>query len=150
MFSVGVVLLVLERTGSAALAGATVACVTLPSILSGPVLGAWLDLTGRRRTIMVIDQILMATSLVLLVTLTGTAPNWCVPLLALIAGVTYPLSFGGFTSLIPLVVPKRAAGAGQRARGNQLQHRADRRAGAGRHDLRARRPGGLADRSRRC
>lgn len=106
MFSVGTVLLVLERTGSAALAGATIACVTLPSLLSGPVLGAWLDLTGRRRTIMVIDQILMATSLILLVTLTGSIPNWAVPLLGLIAGVTYPLSFGGFTSLIPLVVPK--------------------------------------------
>ncbi len=106
MFSVGVVLLVLERTGSAALAGATVASVTLPSILSGPILGAWLDLTGRRRTLMVIDQILMASSLVALVTLTGTAPDWCVPLMALMAGVTYPLSFGGFTSLIPLIVPR--------------------------------------------
>ena len=36
MFSVAVVLLVLERTGSAALAGATVAAVTLPSLVSGP------------------------------------------------------------------------------------------------------------------
>ena len=56
MFSVGVVLLVLDRTGSAALAGATVAAITFPSLVSGPLLGAWLDLTGRRRTLMVIDQ----------------------------------------------------------------------------------------------
>jgi hypothetical protein len=33
MFSVGVVLYVLERTGSAALAGATAAAVTLPSFV---------------------------------------------------------------------------------------------------------------------
>ena len=46
MFSVGVVLLVLERTDSAGLAGATVAAITLPSLISGPLLGAWLDLTG--------------------------------------------------------------------------------------------------------
>ena len=57
MFSVGVVLLVLDRTGSAGLAGATVAAITLPSLISGPLLGAWLDLTGRRRTLMVIDQL---------------------------------------------------------------------------------------------
>jgi hypothetical protein len=36
MFSVGVVLLVLERTDSAGLAGAAVAAITLPSLISGP------------------------------------------------------------------------------------------------------------------
>ena len=38
MFSVGVVLLVLDRTDSPALAGATVAAITLPSLISGPLL----------------------------------------------------------------------------------------------------------------
>ena len=57
MFSVGVVLLVLDRTGSAGLAGATVAAITLPSLMTGPLLGAWLDLTGRRRWLMVFDQL---------------------------------------------------------------------------------------------
>jgi hypothetical protein len=42
MFSVGVVLLVLDRTGSAELAGLAVAAITLPSLLTGPLLGAWL------------------------------------------------------------------------------------------------------------
>jgi hypothetical protein len=40
MFSVGVVLLVLDRTGSPGLAGATVAAITFPSLVSGPLLGA--------------------------------------------------------------------------------------------------------------
>src|SRR5437763_15978673 len=64
MFSVGVVLLVLDRTGSAALAGATVAAVTLPSVVSGPILGAWLGRTGRRRPVMMLDQVLAATSVI--------------------------------------------------------------------------------------
>jgi predicted MFS family arabinose efflux permease len=105
MFSVGAVLLVLERTGSAALAGATVAAITLPSVLTGPVLGAWLDRSGRRRNVMIIDQVLAATTLVALVLVTGHAPDWIVPLVVVGAGLTWPLSFGGFTSLIPVIVP---------------------------------------------
>jgi MFS family permease len=105
MYSVGVVLLVLDRTGSAGLAGATVAGITLPSIVSGPLLGAWLDRTGRRRRVMVLDQILAASSLIGIVLVAGHGPGWCLPLVALVAGCTWPLSFGGFTSLIPVIVP---------------------------------------------
>ncbi len=107
MFSVGVVLLVLERTGSAALAGATVAAITLPSLVTGPLLGAWLDRSGRRRQAMVLDQLLAASSIVGIVVLAGNAPNWTLPLVGVIAGLTWPLSFGGFTSLIPVIVPDR-------------------------------------------
>jgi predicted MFS family arabinose efflux permease len=105
MFSVGVVLLVLDRTGSAGLAGATVAALTFPSLVSGPLLGAWLDLTGRRRTLMVVDQLAIAAVLVALVALVGHAPSWAIPLVVIPAGITYPLSFGGLTSMIPLLVP---------------------------------------------
>jgi predicted MFS family arabinose efflux permease len=105
MFSVGVVLLVLDRTGSPGLAGATVAAITFPSLASGPLLGAWLDLTGRRRTLMVIDQAVIASVLVALVLLIGHAPHWLIPLVVIPAGITYPLSFGGFTSMIPSLVP---------------------------------------------
>jgi predicted MFS family arabinose efflux permease len=106
MFSVGVVLLVLDRTGSAGLAGLAVAAITLPSLVSGPLLGAWLDLTGRRRRLMVLDQVLIASMLVVLVLVVGNAPDWTIPLVVLVAGLTYPLSFGGFTSLIPAIVPE--------------------------------------------
>ena len=105
MFSVGVVLLVLDRTGSAALAGATVAAITLPSLVTGPLLGAWLDLTGRRRVLMVADQLLITAVLLAVVLMVGNAPDWTIPLVVLAAGLTYPLSFGGFTSLIPVIVP---------------------------------------------
>ena len=105
MFGVGVVLLVLDRTGNEALAGAVVAAVTLPSLLTGPLLGAWLDLTGRRRILMVTDQLVIASVVLGLVALVGHAPVWAMLLLVLPAGVTYPLSFGGFTSMIPSLVP---------------------------------------------
>jgi len=88
MFSVGVVLLVLERTDSAALAGATVAAVTLPSLVTGPLLGAWLDLTGRRRMLMVIDQLTISASLVGILALAGNAPAALLPCAALVAGLT--------------------------------------------------------------
>ena len=135
MFSVGVVLLVLERTGSAALAGATVAAVTLPSLVTGPLLGAWLDRSGRRRQVMMLDQVLAATSVLGIVALAGNAPDFLVPMVALVAGITWPLSFGGFTSLIPVIVPDELLRAGERARGDELQHRDHRRAGAGGDDL---------------
>jgi MFS family permease len=105
MFSVGVVLLVLDRTDSAGLAGLAVAAITLPSLISGPLLGAWLDLTGRRRRLMVADQLLITTMLITLVLVAGHGPNWLIPLVVLMAGLTYPLSFGGFTSFIPAIVP---------------------------------------------
>ncbi len=107
MFSVGVVLLVLERTDSPSLAGATVAAVTLPSLITGPLLGAWMDLTGRRRSLMVFDQLTIAASVLGILLLAGHAPDFVLPLVAVIAGLTYPLSFGGFTSLIPVLVPDR-------------------------------------------
>ena len=107
MFSVGVVLLVLDRTGSAALAGATVAAVTLPSLVTGPLLGAWLDVSGRRRGLMVYDQLAISATLVAILLLAGEAPDVHVPAAALLAGLTYPLSFGGMTSMIPVLVPDR-------------------------------------------
>ena len=107
MFSVGVVLLVLERTGSAALAGACIAGLTIPSVISGPVLGAWLDRMERRRLIMVADQVMITVAVVGIVLAAGHAPNWTLPLMALLGGLTWPLSYGGFTSLIPVIVPDR-------------------------------------------
>jgi MFS family permease len=105
MLSVAVVLHVLDRTGSAIIAGATVACVTFPSLITAPLLGGWLDLTGRRRFAMICDQLLAASGLTLLLLLPGTLPDASIPAFGLVVGLTYPLSFGGFTSLIPLVVP---------------------------------------------
>ena len=105
MFSVGVVLFLLDRTGSPELAGATVAAITLPSLVTGPLLGAWLDLTGRRRALMVVDQLAITATLLGILVVAGHGPDILVPFIALLAGITFPVSFGGFTSLIPVLVP---------------------------------------------
>jgi MFS family permease len=103
MFVVGPVLLVLERTGSASLAGAAAAAFTLPSVLTGPLLGAWIDRRRQPIPLLVADQALSATALVGLVV---AADSGAVPVLvlALLAGITSPLSYGGLTSLLPSMV----------------------------------------------
>src|SRR4051812_31330335 len=107
MFSVGVVLLVLERTGSATLAGALVAAITLPSLFTAPILGAWLDLHGRRKALMMLDQGVASLALVAIALGAGRAPDVLMVAIAFLAGLMWPLSFGGYTSLIPVIVPER-------------------------------------------
>jgi MFS family permease len=104
MFAVGVVLLVLDRTGSPSLAGATIAAATLPGMLSGPVIGAWLDRTGRRSLIYKVDRLLLAAVLLGILAAAGNAPNFVIPLLAFITGLTLPVTFTGFTAMLPLMV----------------------------------------------
>jgi MFS family permease len=104
MFSVGVVLLILDRTGSPTLAGLTVAAATFPAIVSGPVIGAWLDRTGRRSLIYKIDRLLLVAVLVTILAVVGKAPDFVLPVLAFITGLTLPVTFTGFTSMIPLIV----------------------------------------------
>ena len=115
MFSVGVVLLVLDRTDSAGLAGATVAALTLPSLVSGPLLGAWLDLTGRRRTLMVIDQLVIAAVLVALVLLVGHAPGVGDPARGAARGRDLPALVRRLHEHDPGDCSGRAAAAGERA-----------------------------------
>jgi MFS family permease len=104
MFGVAGVLLILDRTGSPSLAGVTIAAATLPGIVSGPVIGAWLDRTGRRSLIYKVDRVVLAGVLLLILAAAGNAPDFVVPLLALFAGVTLPITSSGFTSMIPLLV----------------------------------------------
>jgi MFS family permease len=107
MFPVAAVLLVLDRTGRPGLAGAVVAATTLPAVVTGPVLGAWLDRTGRRRVALAANQVLLAASLLGILAAAGRAPGWTLLVLAALAGLTGPLATGGYTSMIPLLVPER-------------------------------------------
>lgn len=100
MFNVSGVLLVLERTGSAPVAGATAAAAVLPGALSGPVLGAWLDVASRRRVLIVIDQLTSAVALLAIVALAGHASNWTLPAVAIFYSITRPFSSGTFYSAL--------------------------------------------------
>jgi predicted MFS family arabinose efflux permease len=106
MFPVAVVLLILDRTGSAGLAGAAVAAFTLPSVVTGPVLGAWLDRSRHPVRAIAIDQAVSGAGFVALA-FAAEGADWAVLILAALAGVTSPLSAGGFTSLLPSIVPGR-------------------------------------------
>jgi MFS family permease len=106
MFPVAAVLLVLDRTGRAGLAGAVVAATTLPAVVTGPVLGAWLDRTGRRRVALAANQVLLAASLLAMLAAAGRSSGWVLVALAGVAGLTGPLATGGYTSMIPLLVPE--------------------------------------------
>ena len=112
---VAMVLLVLDRTGSPALAGSVVGALALPALVTGPLLGAWLDRTARRRSAFVANQVLLFGSLVALLAVTGSAPSWVVVGLALLSGLAMPVLTGGFTGLIAPLVPgsllRRAYGA---------------------------------------
>ena len=116
MFPVAAVLLVLDRTGRPGLAGAVVAATTLPAVVTGPVLGAWLDRTRRRRLALAANQLLLAASLLAILAAAGRVPGWVLVLLATAAGLSGPLSTGGYTSMIPLLVPERLL-----ARANALE-----------------------------
>src|SRR6266542_3696409 len=105
MLAIAVVLLVLDRTSSPALAGATVAAASLPSVLTGPVLGAWLDRTRHRRAALAANQVLLAAALLGMLLAAGRAPAWVVPALAVVGGIGAPMLTGGITSMIPLLVP---------------------------------------------
>ena len=100
MFNTAGVLLVLVRTHSAALAGLTAAATVIPGAVSGPVLGAWLDVARRRRLLVVGDQLLSVAGLAAILVLAGHAPNWTVPLVAVIYSFTRPFSSGSFSSAL--------------------------------------------------
>jgi MFS family permease len=98
----GVVLLVLARTHDAGLAGAIVAAATLPTLVSAPLIGAWLDLTERRRAL---NEVLVIGALAVLLAIVGRAPAVAVLAVAVLAGAGAPLVTGGFSSLMPGLVP---------------------------------------------
>lgn len=112
---IALVLLVLDRTGSPALAGALVAALTLPALVTGPLLGAWLDRTVHRRAAFVANELLLVSALVGVTLVAGHGPSWSVVLLGGLAGLTLPVLTGGFTGLIAPLVPaellRRAYGA---------------------------------------
>jgi MFS family permease len=103
--SIAVVLLVIARTGDARLAGLVVAAFTLPTLVTGPVIGAWLDRLRAKRALFAANQAALAAALAGVVLLAGHGPGALLVVLGLLAGLTAPVLTGGFSSLVPLVVP---------------------------------------------
>jgi MFS family permease len=100
MFVVSGVLLVLARTHSPALSGLTAAAGTIPIAISGPLLGAWLDVARSRRALIVADQLLSVVGLIAFLALAGHGPNWTLPAVIVLYSITRPLSTGSFLSAL--------------------------------------------------
>jgi MFS family permease len=107
MVSLVIVLLALQRFGSAAVAGTATFLDVTPGLIAAPIAGALLDRHGRAR-LAVIDYVVAGTSLALIALLAMT-DALSVPLFFLIvaiAGTTRPLSNTGVRTLFPLIVPR--------------------------------------------
>ena len=100
MTPVAVVLLVLARGEGAALAGVTAGALALPGVITGPVLGAWLDRARRPLTVIAAEQAAGAAGLAALVVAVGHVPVAVTVLLAAATGAFQPLSTGGMTSVL--------------------------------------------------
>ena len=107
MVSLVIVLLALQRFGSAAVAGTATFLDVTPGLIAAPIAGALLDRHGRAR-LAVIDYGIAGTSLALIAIL-ASADLLTVPLFFLIvaiSGTTRPLSNTGVRTLFPLIVPR--------------------------------------------
>ena len=107
MTQLALVLLVLQRYHSPALAGITVFLAIAPGIAVSPIAGALLDRHGRVRLI-TLDYLVGALMLGAIAGLDATGrmtPAILLPIVT-VGSLTYYLSNSGARSLVPLIVPK--------------------------------------------
>ena len=107
MWEIVLVLFVLQRYRSPALAGLTVLLSVVPGLFFGPIAGALLDRQGRLR-LMIVDYVTsaMLSAAIALLSLAHALP---VPLLlgiVTVLSLTNILSISGARSLFPLMVPR--------------------------------------------
>ncbi|REG00355.1 hypothetical protein DFJ67_6407 [Asanoa ferruginea] len=110
--AVAVVLHVVARTGDPRLAGLVVAAFALPTLVTGPLLGAVLDRIRTPRPLFLTNQAVLAAALAGILLLAGHAPGWVLIALGLLAGVTAPVLTGGYSALVPRL-PRPAIERGQ-------------------------------------
>ena len=103
--SIALVLLVIARTHNPPLAGLVVAAFTVPTLVTGPVIGAYLDQLKAKRALFAANQVTLAAALTGVAVLAGRAPGSVLIVLGLLAGLTAPVLTGGFSSLVPMLVP---------------------------------------------
>jgi MFS family permease len=107
MLQIAIVLFVLEKFHSPALAGLTVFLQVFPGLLVSPIAGALLDRYGRIR-LMLLDLAVGAITIALLVFLSvsGRLSVASLLVLATISSLTAILSISGQRTLFPMIVPQ--------------------------------------------
>ncbi|WP_046563856.1 MFS transporter [Micromonospora sp. HK10] len=103
---VALVLLALERTGSAAYGGVLVAALMIPHVVAGPVVGALADAVRRRRLFYPLALLGYGGTLLAAVAVAGSSRPLSVALVVL-AGCLAPVMLGGLTSLLRDLAPHR-------------------------------------------
>src|SRR5947209_20018445 len=106
MHSVAVVLFVLAETHSAQVAGLTIAAATLPTVVTGPLAGVWLDRSRHRRAVFLASPLLLAVAMVGFLLAGNRVPAGVLIALGFLAGLPSPVRTGGFSRLLPTVVPE--------------------------------------------
>jgi MFS family permease len=105
MWQLALVLFVLQRYGSASLAGVSVFLAIAPGVIVSPIAGALLDRYGRVR-LMVSDYAASAVALTGIVVLANLhAPLPAILALVVFSSLMNPLGTSGSRSLFPLVIP---------------------------------------------
>lgn len=107
LWQIALILFVLQRYHSPALAGFATFLAIVPGLVVSPIAGALLDRHGRLRLIL-LDYAIAAASLVLLAALSLLGVLSPAPLLVIVAisSLTGPLSASGTRTLFPLAVPR--------------------------------------------
>jgi MFS family permease len=108
MFSVLLVLFVLETHHSAELSGVVVVCSQVPGIIVSPIAGALLD-RGSRVALMMLDYLVGSTCItsVAVLSMLHSLPTFVLLLVVSSASITTPLSRVGGKSLYPVMVPRQ-------------------------------------------
>ena len=107
MFSVLLVLFVLETYHSASLSGVVVVCSQVPGIIVSPIAGALLD-RGSRVALMRFDYLIGSTCITTIgvLSLLHSLPTFALLAVVSVASITGPLSRVGGRSLYPVLAPK--------------------------------------------
>lgn len=107
---VGVVVLAVDRTGSAGFGGALVAALLVTGVVAAPLAGALADRVRRRRLFHAGCLVGYGTGLTAVAGLVGRAPAPVVLTVAAAAGCCTPLLTGGLTSLLSDLLPSTELG----------------------------------------
>jgi MFS family permease len=105
---IAVVLYVLARTGDARMAGLVAAAFTMPTIVTGTLVGGQIDRTRSRRRLFLLAHAAIVSALLGVLLLTGKAPGVLLVGLGLVAGTAAPVLTAGFSARLPGVVPPAA------------------------------------------
>lgn len=102
---VALVLLALERTGSAGLGGALVAALLIPHALAAPLIGTVIGRVSQPRWLISAAGAVLAAALAASTALLGTAPTALVVVVLLTAGVGGPAVTGGLSAQLGRLLP---------------------------------------------